>query len=149
MSEDDLKYLAAFLLIITIIASSVALYYYYRYNQTLERYRGLVEELDDLTLEISIKIDYGNGTSLWYNNTRVPLNASLLSATNSIADISYTRGEYGAFVNAINGVSNREGKYWLWSYFDRREGEWRMGTVAADLKYLDDGDILVWIYTET
>jgi len=149
MIKDKMRYVAAFLLVTTIIPSSLAVYYYNKYGETEEKYRRMVEDLDDLTIQVSIKIDYGNGTVLWHNNTRVPLNASLLSATSFIADITYTRGEYGAFVNSINDVSNKDGKYWLWSYFDGETQEWKMGTVAADMRDLHEGDIVAWIYTKT
>lgn len=103
----------------------------------------LQSELNSLTILVNLKLDYGNGTISWYNNTRVPVGTTLFNATDRIADVEYTVFEIGVFVDSINGVGDKPGRWWLWYYYDN---EWKYGPVGSNQWILHDGDIVSWIY---
>jgi len=95
-----------------------------------------------------MKIDYGNGTIVWYNGTMIPMNSSLLTATMRIVKIEYSIGDFGAFIISINGKRGDSNHFWSWSYLNKEEGEWVYGPVACDKWMLHNGDIICWTYME-
>jgi len=116
------------------------------YDALMERAESTQGSLADLTILVDIRIDYGGDNVVWYNSTRVPLNAKLLEATEIIAQVDYTVSEYGATVNDIGDVGEDEGFFWLWYTFE--DGGWQMGMTGADMWSLKDGDIVAWEYTD-
>ena len=135
----------AILLCVAISLSYLVVNEHGRAEMYRQRYEETLEELEGLTIVVDILIDYGNGTAVWFNGTRIPLGADLLTATEMVADVEYFEGEYGAFVTAINGVGGEENRYWLWYYL--KDGCWEMGPVACDAWILHDGDVVAWRYT--
>lgn len=103
-----------------------------------------MRELDKFTIEVNIKLDYGNDTIVWYNNTRVSVGESLLNATKTIATVGVNSSSMGAFVTSINDVGDDPNAWWLWWYND---AGWAQGPVGADQWTLHDGDELAWVYT--
>ncbi|KON31144.1 hypothetical protein AC482_01855 [miscellaneous Crenarchaeota group-15 archaeon DG-45] len=137
---------AAFLC--TTIASSYAAVNYYSQSESYRRdYQALLEDLEYLTIFIHMKIDYGNGTVVWHNSTRVPLNSTLLTATRVVSSVEYVTFDYGTLVTGINGVGGDPDTFWLWHYWDPEEEKWEYGPVGSDRWMLHDGDIVAWIYT--
>lgn len=130
-----------------IAASTIAAYYYGEYTKYQNLYKDTLRDLEALTMQVSILIDYGNGSREWRNNTRVPLGISLLNATRMVAEVNYTVGHWGAFVNTINNVGGDPGRYWLWYYWSSSTSKWEIGPVASDAYVLHHGDILSWVYT--
>jgi hypothetical protein len=100
--------------------------------------------LDDLTILVNLKIDYGDSV-IWYNSTRIPLNSNLLEATEFVADVDYTLGEYGAFVESIDDIGGDPNMYWIWNYYE--DGGWQYGPTGADSWTLHDGDVVSWAYS--
>jgi hypothetical protein len=100
--------------------------------------------LEELTITVNIKIDNGEDVN-WFNSTRIPINSNLLEATEYIADLEYTIGEYGAFITSLNGTGGDANMFWVWNYFEK--GSWEYGPVAADSYTLSDGDTIAWVYT--
>lgn len=143
MSEQTYKIAAAVLLCTTIIAGALAFQYNAQLQASEAEYSLLLEELEDTTAVISVKIDYGE-ESTWFNNTRVPLGSSLLNATSYVADLELQGSEWGIFVLSIDEVGGDANSYWLWDYLD--EG-WQVGPVGADQWTIHDGDVLRWTYT--
>jgi len=117
------------------------------YFSLKEDYDVLLQDVEDLTITINLKIDYGGGNVTWHNATRVPLDANLLTATRLIASVDYTTSDFGAFVNEIDGVGGDADTYWLWHYLDKDTGNWEYGPSGADLWVLHNGDTVSWIYT--
>ncbi len=141
-------WVTAALLCITIGTSYAALNYYSQAESYKRNYQALMEDLEDLTIVVNMKIDYGNGTENWFNNTRVPLDASLLTATTTVVDVDYSVSELGAFVNKINNIGLDPNTFWLWSYLDRDSGSFVQGPVGCDQWVLRNGDVVLWIYTK-
>jgi cell division protein FtsB len=109
-------------------------------NSTLEE---LKEEIDQFGITVDILIDYGNGTSQWFNGTEVQLGSTLFNATKRIANVEYNLFEMGVFIENINGVGEDTGGWWIWYHYD---GEWQYGPVGSNQWILKDGDILSWRY---
>ncbi len=145
-------WVAAALLCTTIGAGYTALNYQSQLTRLRDQYDGLLTDLEalhgsleELTIKINMKIDYGNGTVSWHNATRVPLNTDLFTATQLIADIEYTTGEYGKFIEEIDGVGGDPNTYWTWNHYE--EGAWQFGPVASDAWILHNGDTVSWVYS--
>lgn len=143
---------SAALLISTILGGYYALDYQSKFNSLQADYDALYESmssmqgsLDDLTILIDFKIDYGDSV-VWYNNTRVPVNAKLLDAMEIVFELNYTTSEYGVMINEINNVGGDATNFWLWYYYD--DG-WLFSFDAVDAYTLKDGDMIMWEYTDT
>lgn len=143
IGESSYKWIAAALLCTTLVSGGAALYLNNRVNTLQNDYGEALEELEAFTATVDILIDYGNGTAVWFNGTRVGAGESLLNATLRVAEVEYQVSAFGAFVNAVDGVSGVEYRYWIWSYYD---GGWQMGSVGADAWRLHDGDVVSWVY---
>ena len=144
MRDSNYKWVAAALLCTTLVSGAAALYLNNRVNALDVEYQRALAELERFTVTVDIMVDYGNGTVAWFNGTRVSPGETLLNATLRVADVVYTVSEFGAFVDAVNGVSGAENHYWLWYTY---EGGWAMGPVGADAWRLHDGDVVAWRYT--
>ncbi len=144
MNEQIYKWMSATLLCTTIIAGATSLYLNSQVINLRDEYQRTIEELDQFTIELDIKIDYGNGTTKWYNDTRVGVGESLLNATTQVANVQVSYSSFGAFVNNINEVGGDPDSWWLWKYY---ENEWMQGPVGANQWIVHDGDIVAWIYT--
>jgi len=129
-----------------IAASTTAAYYYGEYTKYQNFYTEISQDLEALTMQVSILIDYRNGSREWHNNTRVPIGISLLNATRMVAEVNYTPGQWGAFINTINNVGGESGRYWLWYHWSPPASRWEMGPVASDSYVLHHGDMLSWVY---
>ena len=131
-----------------IISGYMSIYYYNEYTKYQTLYNETVENLRELKshMLVDVLIDYGNGTQEWYNETRVPIGATLFDATKEIAKINYTTGQFGILITAINGRKGKPGYYWMWYIWNSTSGEWEMGPVAADAFTLHHGDTVSWVY---
>ena len=131
----------------TILASYAALNYYSQAESYSRDYQTLLEDLESLTILVSIKIDYGNGTVLWHNETRIPLNSTLLAATKIVSSVEYTTSALGVFVDKINGVGEDPKIWWLWNFWDPETRKWEPGPVGSGQWTLQSGDVVSWKYT--
>lgn len=126
------------------LTTSLLGYYYLRFQE----YVNLSHEYEAVTMRVNIAIDYGNGTKVWYNNTLVPLGATLLNATETVVDVQSTPyPEYQAvFIDAINGIPTTETHYWWWKYWDVEVKEWKDGEKGADIYKLKPQETVMWQY---
>jgi hypothetical protein len=144
MSSDMYKWISASLLCTTIITGMASIYLFNQVNTLQIENQRTLSALDKFTIKVNIKVDYGNGTIIWYNNTRVSVGESLLNATETTAALVVSQSIMGSFVTSINGVGDDPNAWWLWWYND---GEWIQGPVGADQWMLHDGDEVAWVYT--
>jgi len=140
-------WVSAVLLCTTIAASYLAINYQVQTVSLSANYESLLKSVDSLTIKISLKIDYGKGNVVWFNNTRVPLNADLLTATGLITDVEYQTSDFGSFITKINGVGGDANTFWIWSYYDEANHIWKSGEVGSNAWILHSGDIVAWYYT--
>jgi len=159
-----------------IATSILAAYYFVSYNEARRAYEDLMtahqqtisaildelSELHDLIqrikeagfVEVSLCIDYGNGTAEWHNNTLMPVGSTLFNLTEQATwNLSYVVWPgMGVYVTCINGVCERiitpghEGYSWIWYYWDPRAKTWIWGPTACDKHVLSDGEVLMWRY---
>jgi hypothetical protein len=146
-SKNIWMWAAAALLCTTIGASYLALNYQSQNVKLQADYEALLEDVEDLTISINMRIYYADDNVVWLNDTRVPLDVNLLKALELLADIEYTTSEFGAFVTKVDGVGDDPSKYWLWFWYDTDAESWAYGPSAADFWVLHDGDVVSWEYT--
>jgi hypothetical protein len=144
MNENTYKLVAVVLLCTTIGAGALAVNYNYQLRELEEDYKTVLDELQDYTSLVNIMVDYGNGTLVWYNETRTQLGASVLDATLIVCDTEFDTFDFGSFVTSINGLEQDASHFWGWSIY---EDEWVMGPVGADQHRIHDGDIIGWTFT--
>ena len=143
MSENKFKLAAAVLLCTTIITGALAVQYYTQLNASKAEYEILLGELGETTVMVNILIDEGD-SSTWYNDTRVPLGANLIEATEFVAEVGSQTSEWGTFVESIGETGGDSDRFWGWYHY--AEG-WEMGSVGADQWIVHDGDALRWTCT--
>jgi len=137
----------ALFLITTIVAGYSAAYYYNQTQTYIGNYDKLSKDLNGLTMKVSVKLDFGNGTAKWYNGTRVPFNSTVLTVTKLTVPTQYSTSKLGAFVTKISGMSGDDHHYWAWSYWDTTKDSWVMGPVGSDAWVVHDGDVISWTYS--
>ena len=135
------------LLCTTIVSGYLTLYYYSQTQSYKSSYESLLTELSGVTMRVNTKLDYGNGTVKWFNSTRVPVNATLLTVSKINLDVRYSVSDLGAFVTSINGIEGDSHHYWAWNYYDKSSKAWVLGPIGSDKWVLHDGDFVAWTYT--
>ena len=142
------------LLCLLIITSYTTLHYYQEsltykqlYRESLDILGQLEENLTKLRTHmlVNILIDYGNGTREWHNETMLPIGATLLNATMSVAEVEYDVYPFGVFITAINGVSGTQNQFWIWYIWNSTTQEWSWGPKGADSFILHHGDTVKWV----
>lgn len=103
-------------------------------------------------ISVDTLVNYGNGTSIWYNETNAAVNSTFYSLTLQIANNnvrSVNEPPFGHFVTSINGVtsdgsgSNCNYCWGIWIYCAKDYG-WMYSLLGADSLKLNNGDILAW-----
>jgi hypothetical protein len=143
------------LVALLIIVASIAGLYYYQYSQAEAQNSTYVSQLNRLNVRYhsNIFIDYGNGTSHWYNVTNVPPGTNLYGETENITGGQVSATYYPEFqshlVTGINDVNNNDTKslYWLlWTY--NGTALWQMAATGPDVIPVNNGSIFAWSYCE-
>ncbi len=144
VGKRTLTFATLAILVWAVFTTSLFGYYYLRFQE----YASLSREYEAVTMRVNIAIDYGNGTTDWHNNTLVPLGATLLNATETVADVQCTPyPQYQAvFIDAINDIPTTETHYWWWKYWDAETHEWKDGEKGADIHKLKPLETVMWQY---
>lgn len=140
MKRRTFVFMALGLLVWAIMASLVSAYYYYSYNDLYTKTRKE-------TILVNLGINYGNGTIQWHNQTEARSGDTLLDITLQVAEVYYETSAYGAFVKAINGVSQPTTKSWIWWTWTQQSG-WESGPVGCDAYVLGDNEVVYWYFEE-
>lgn len=138
--------LIAFLLV-SAITTATTIYYYQQYSNINQKYVMAQESyaaIRGAVLNVSAKIDYGNGTCIT-KEVYLFRGANVLDALRAVAKVNATYWEAYQlfFINAINNVFNNEkgnNQWWVFSV----NGEHAL--VSADQYKLNDGDQIEWTY---
>lgn len=105
-------------------------------------------------VEVNTIINYGNGTRVWFNQTKIlkglnVFNLTLMLAHNNVKYACYCDWNPPEnFVTGINGVpaAPTSSYYWsLWS-FCPSDSSWQYSEVGADLITVSDNGIYGWYY---
>ncbi len=159
MGEDRVwKLLSLVLTGMLVVMGMTSLLFYSQLSASEEKYKNIIESLDNLSYNIDLLMNYGNGTKIWHNNTRVPLGFNLFNATVLITEgrmeATYYPQFQSHFINSINGVGKGEDpdkRTWAWIswHFIEETGRWEAYDVSADMAFLKDGDKIAWYYQDT
>jgi len=102
---------------------------------------------------VDIGINYGNGTLVWINNTKVLKGSSVFQTLLLVADeVNVTTGTSGIYVRGINGVNEYDSVAWLYAIYGRevptwqKVDNWRYPSVSPDKLALENNDIIVWVF---
>jgi hypothetical protein len=127
-----------------VIAASTAAFYYYQYNDLATRVAGT-------PITVNVGINYADGRpTQWFNDTQTRLGASLYDVMQQLGwqmEVRTFPSVPGVFIDAINGVRNRDdtGTYWIYWYsttFGLSEGP-----LAADKYLVSQGEAFIWYYS--
>lgn len=109
-------------------------------------------------LHVNTLVNYGNGTSIWYNETEVPIGWNFYNLTvfvaNGKVEALYYPYLHANYIIGINGIRNdNDGIHctfcWtLWSYC-KNDRAWAISALGADLIILVDGATYAWYYQDT
>jgi hypothetical protein len=142
----------AVLIAIVIIVSSVGGLYYAKYVSVSSDNSIYLKQLNQLGVKYtsSILIDYGNGTSTWYNDTALAPGTNLYTATVLIMNGNVNATFYGGslqehFVNGIGGIDDNSIQSWfLWTY--NSTASWQIAMVGADDLPITNGVVYGWTF---
>lgn len=141
-------WISAGLLCIVIIASSFGGYYYGEFVKYRDLYQETLKDLENVSMHVSVLINYGNGTKEWYNNTLVPIGFSVLNTTLIVAKVNYTiYPTMGAFVTAINDVAATGAMWWSLWHWNSTSSQWMFSWETSDQLILHNEDIIAWYCT--
>lgn len=134
----------ALIFLIWAVGATVGMVYYY---QTSTNQQRTIDSLNSLilttTYKCNIAINYGNGTTVWHNNTVIPIGFSLLNATQKVASLQYET-TWGIFVTAINGVAQDPATNRYWVYDALINGTWEPIWVGAAEYQVQNSDTIMW-----
>ena len=143
----------AVLVAIVIIVSSVGGLYYVEYVSESSDNSIYVNQLDKLGVKYTpnILIDFGNGTSTWYNDTSLAPGSNMYTATvlimNGNVNATYSEEYQEHFVNGMGGVEDTNSEYWwLWTY--NSTASWQPSPVGADYLPITNGVVYAWTFCE-
>ena len=111
-------------------------------NFTLSGVSGLIR--------VTVMIQYSND-NYTISTVYVVNGSDALAATISAANVDYTLGAYGAFVNGINGVYGNwtsEGTWWSFWYWDDKSKSWKLSNVGPSAYKVHNGSIIAWVFTK-
>jgi len=126
---------------LTLIASFMAAFYWLQYNDLLQRSGGAV-------IQVSLGVNYGNGTTRWKNETKALLGATLFDVTKQNFNVTYTVGVYGTEVLSIDSVAKNDNfgwTYWLMNSTDYNPS-WSIIWSSADKYRISNEQTLLWFY---
>lgn len=147
MASRSVTVVAIAALVIAACSLALAAQTYYEAFMLSTKLEGLKEGLGAITNEVSITIDYGNGTA----RTRkllVPIGYTALDALRCVANVEtkFYPG-LGEYIVAIDNVreSVEMNLYWLW-YIREAGGKWELAPVGAGAYVLKMGDEIKFSY---
>lgn len=130
-----------------VISSGLASFFYQRNVFLDSEYQVVRDQLRQVSNEISLLVDYGNGTSRWYNGTRIPVGGTLFNATLQAVGngLDYSvHPQFGVFVSGINGVKGDSSRFWsIWKW-DKVSSRWMLSDVGAGELRIHDKEAAAW-----
>ena len=135
---------------IAVLAFSGALYMYNEYRVLDQNYQAIQENIDDVSINIDFIVDFGNGTILYFNQTRIPVGFSMYDSTKFIigednVDSTYYSDFDSYFVNSLLGTGNNAIYAWsAWHY----QQDWELLEVGTNLYIPKNGQTIAWYYQD-
>jgi autotransporter translocation and assembly factor TamB len=136
----------ALIFLIWAVGATAGMVYYYQTNQNQQKVITSLESIvDSTTMRVNIGVKYGNGTTVWYNGTYVPLGASAFNATTKVVTLNYSV-TWGTYVTGINGVMENITSQESWFYYSWINGTKTSASVGVTEYILSNGEIITWEY---
>ena len=136
-------------ILVSIITTATSLYYYSEYlsvNEKYEEYYLKYISLRGSDIQVSVTIDYRNGTSIINDEVYLFTDANVLDALRVVAKVNATYWEsFNSFmVDGINDVFNdfAQNRFWVFAV----NGEHALK--SANQYILKDGDQVEWTYDQ-
>lgn len=162
MEKRVFTYVALALLVWAICGTAIAGYYFIQYDIYRNEYTTLVTDLnvlsgtianisstmDSLSLRVNLLVGYGNGTSVWSNNTALPVGSTAFTAIMGAANVEYTDygQELGILVTSVNGLSNNSSQGWFYWYLNTVNSTWVSPNYSCAKYILHRGDTIAFTY---
>lgn len=137
-----------------VLLASLSLYLNSQLVDVNSRVARLELLLSRYTVRSNLLVNFGNGTRVWFNGTRVPNGSTLLNLTIEVlgsTQVENVQSQYGSFVKSIAGVGGKITKSnhgWLWWRWNADQKEWQSGQVGADAYTVSDGESVAWYYQD-
>jgi hypothetical protein len=102
-------------------------------------------------IAVNTLLNFGNTTSKWFNESRVPVGWNFYNLTMRVADGNVDSTYYPPplnehYVNAIDGVRQDGSSFWhLWQ-FCKNDQAWSYSNVGADQIILSNGQTVAWYF---
>ena len=144
------KSLIVFLSAVAVLSFSGALYMYNEYRVLDQNYQAIQENIDNVSINIDFIVDFGNGTIIYFNQTRVPVGFSMYDSTEFIIgeeniDSIYYSDFNAYFVNSLLGTGNNPDYAWsAWQY----QQDWKLLEIGSNLFIPKDGQTIAWYYQD-
>jgi TRAP-type uncharacterized transport system fused permease subunit len=119
--------------------SLMAGYYYLQFNELSAKVKRSI-------ILSNFGINYGNGSLIWFNGTKVNAGSTLFDLTELLASVNYNRTQEGVSIDALNGVFNSYPKYWTW--WSWSSYGWIFGPIASDRYIVGENETLLWYYQD-
>ncbi|MDD1766873.1 MAG: hypothetical protein LUQ00_03050 [Candidatus Methanomethyliaceae archaeon] len=114
------------------------------YYQISQQQQTIIDNLATGTIiRANLAINYGNGTVVWFNNTLIPYDYTLLNLTQKVATVNYTISGTDVFVNSINDVQGGTGGKW-WVYDVWNGTAWDIVWISCNKLVIHYNDIVMW-----
>lgn len=146
------------LVAVVVISFSFSVYAYQLFLGQRELYLKTLENLEAVSYEVDVLVNYGEGRLEWFNDTRVPIGWNFYNVTFFISrgniDAMYFP-QFGAhLVNAIKGVGLNKPQaqkdwYWIAWQWDEEKKSWKPIEVGADLFAVQNKQVLAWYFEDT
>jgi len=134
----------ALIFLIWAVGATAGMVYYYQTSDTQQRtINSLNSLIQTTTYKCNLAINYGNGTTVWHNNTVVPIGFTLFNATQKVATLDY-QTTFGIFVTGINGVSQDPAAAKFWVYDQLVNGTWEAIWIGAAEYQVQNNDTIMW-----
>jgi len=158
MTEKSTFYGVIVLLLAALaISSSVCMYYYTDYMHELSLNNSNTSEVNYLlskynaTIDSRILLDFGNGTSHWYNNTQIQPSWNLYLGTLVITSGNVNATWYGPplsehYVTGIDGVQDTNSEFWFFWIYNGTSSSWEIPQLGADRYMMYNGSIYAWTF---
>ncbi|MBH59373.1 MAG: hypothetical protein CMO19_03010 [Thaumarchaeota archaeon] len=133
-----------------VLSFSGALYMYNEYRVLDQNYQAIQENIDNVSINIDFIVDFGNGTIIYFNQTRVPVGFTMYDSTEFIigeenVDSTYYSDFNAYFVNSLLGTGNNPEYAWsAWHY----QQDWELLEIGSNLFIPKDGQTIAWYYQD-
>jgi hypothetical protein len=85
--ETNLWKLSTLIFIGLLVLTGLSSFYFYsQLSLTEDKYRNTINSLDEISYEVDMLFNYGNGTKVWHNSSRIPIGFNLYNATELITN---------------------------------------------------------------